>query len=64
MLLLVKWVFGVGKVMEGKLVELGIVIVGDLCVLLLEVLEMCFGSFGVSLYWCVCGIDECLVELD
>ena len=60
----VKRVPGVGKVMEGKLAELGIVTVGDLRALPLEALETRFGSFGASLYRRARGIDERPVEPD
>jgi DNA polymerase IV len=60
----VKRVPGVGKVMEGKLAELGIVTVGDLRALPLEVLQTRFGSFGESLYRRARGIDERPVEPD
>jgi len=60
----VKRVPGVGKVMEGKLSELGIVTVGDLRGLRLEELEGRFGSFGASLYRRARGIDERPVEPD
>jgi len=60
----VKRVPGVGKVMEAKLAELGIVTVGDLRALPLEALETRFGSFGASLYRRARGIDERPVEPD
>jgi DNA polymerase-4 len=60
----VKRVPGVGKVMEGKLAELGIATVGDLRALPLELLETRFGSFGASLYRRARGIDERPVEPD
>ena len=60
----VKRVPGVGKVMEGKLSELGIVTVGDLRALPLEALQARFGSFGESLYRRARGIDNRPVEPD
>lgn len=53
---------GVGKVMQGKLAELGIDTVGDLRGFALEDLEARFGSFGVRLYHRARGIDEREVE--
>ena len=55
---------GVGKVMEAKLTELGIVTVGDLRALPLEQLEARFGSFGTRLYNRARGVDERAVEPD
>lgn len=55
---------GVGKVMAGKLAELGIATVGDLRALPLEVLESRFGTFGARLYSRARGIDERAVEPD
>lgn len=53
---------GVGKVMQGKLTQLGIATVGDLRAFALEELQMRFGSFGGSLYRRARGIDERPVE--
>ncbi|MCW4454345.1 DNA polymerase IV [Flavobacterium sp. MXW15] len=60
----VKRVPGVGKVMEARLAELGIVTVGDLHALPLAELEERFGTFGRSLYNRARGIDERPVEPD
>jgi DNA polymerase-4 len=60
----VKNVPGVGKVMEGKLAERGIVTCGDLRNWTLPDLEENFGSFGRSLYNRARGIDERPVEPD
>jgi DNA polymerase-4 len=49
---------GVGKVMEAKLAELGIITVGQLRGLPLQALEVRFGSFGRSLYNRARGVDE------
>ena len=53
---------GVGKVMQGKLAELGIATVGDLRNRPLEELQRRFGSFGAALYRRARGIDERPVE--
>jgi DNA polymerase-4 len=53
---------GVGKVMQGKLAELGIDTVGDLRAFACEELEQRFGSFGRRLYHRARGIDERAVE--
>lgn len=53
---------GVGKVMQGKLAELGIDTVGDLRDFAREELEQRFGSFGRRLYQRARGIDERAVE--
>jgi DNA polymerase-4 len=55
---------GVGKVMQGKLEELGVRTVGDLRGLPLEALQARFGSYGASLYRRARGIDERPVEPD
>ncbi|MGJ4804722.1 DNA polymerase IV [Luteimonas sp. SDU82] len=55
---------GVGKVMQGKLEELGVRTVGDLRTLPLEALQARFGSYGGSLYRRARGIDERPVEPD
>ncbi|WP_202839351.1 DNA polymerase IV [Luteimonas saliphila] len=53
---------GVGKVMQGKLAELGVQTVADLRALTREELQLRFGSFGASLYRRARGIDERPVE--
>jgi len=53
---------GVGKVMQGKLAELGIGTVGELRAFAMEDLEQRFGSFGRRLYQRARGIDEREVE--
>ncbi|MBN6150399.1 DNA polymerase IV [Xanthomonas sp. AmX2] len=53
---------GVGKVMQARLAELGVVTVGDLRALPLEQLQARFGAFGHSLYRRARGIDERPVE--
>ncbi len=55
---------GVGKVMQGKLQELGVRTVGELRTLPLEALQARFGSFGASLYRRARGIDERPVQPD
>lgn len=55
---------GVGKVMQGKLAELGIATVGELRSRPLEELQQRFGSFGAALYRRARGIDERPVEPD
>ncbi|MFT3754805.1 MAG: DNA polymerase IV [Pseudoxanthomonas sp.] len=55
---------GVGKVMQGKLEQLGIATVGDLRTHPLEELQARFGSFGASLYRRARGIDERPVQPD
>jgi DNA polymerase-4 len=55
---------GVGKVMQGKLADLGIDTVGDLRAFAMEDLERRFGSFGRSLYQRARGIDERTVQPD
>ena len=55
---------GVGKVMQGKLEQLGIATVGDLRALSQEELQARFGSFGGSLYRRARGIDQRPVEPD
>ena len=55
---------GVGKVMQGKLLELGIELVGQLREWPLEELQARFGSFGASLYRRARGIDERAVQPD
>lgn len=53
---------GVGKVMQGKLAELGVQTVGDLRNVQREVLQQRFGSFGARLHERARGIDERPVE--
>ncbi|MDH5833213.1 DNA polymerase IV [Luteimonas kalidii] len=55
---------GVGKVMQGKLAELGVQTVGELRGLAREELQLRFGSFGASLYRRARGIDERPVQPD
>src|SRR5690606_28356513 len=55
---------GVGKVMQGKLEQLGIATVGDLRAFAQEELRQRFGSFGAALYRRARGIDERAVEPD
>ena len=55
---------GVGKVMQGKLLALGIELVGQLREWPLQELEARFGSFGASLYRRARGIDERAVQPD
>jgi len=55
---------GVGKVMQGKLAQLGVETVGQLRALSLEELQLRFGSFGAALYRRARGIDERPVEPD
>jgi len=62
--LLVGRIPGVGKVMRGKLEELGIATVGDLRAWPLEELRQRFGSFGAALHRRARGIDERPVEPD
>ena len=49
---------GVGKVMNGKLAELGVISVGDLRALELAALEARFGRYGRRLYELARGIDD------
>ncbi|HEY2346845.1 MAG TPA: DNA polymerase IV [Xanthomonadaceae bacterium] len=49
---------GVGKVMEGRLAELGVATVGALAELALVDLERRFGNYGRRLYELARGIDE------
>jgi len=49
---------GVGKVMEGKLAQLGITTVGDLRAVRVEELELRFGRWGQRLHELSLGIDE------
>jgi len=49
---------GVGKVMEGKLAQLGITTVGDLRFVRVEELELRFGRWGQRLHELSLGIDE------
>ena len=49
---------GVGKVMEGKLAQLGIATVGDLRAVRAEELEQRFGRWGLRLHELSLGIDE------
>ncbi len=53
---------GVGKVMQGRLEQLGIATVGDLRALSQEELQVRFGSFGGALYRRARGIDLRAVE--
>ncbi len=55
---------GVGKVMQGKLEQLGVATVADLRGFALEELQSRFGSFGASLYRRARGIDERPVQPD
>ena len=55
---------GVGKVMQGKLLALGIELVGQLREWPLQELEARFGSFGASLYRRARGVDERAVQPD
>jgi len=56
--LLVGRIPGVGKVMEGRLAELGVTTVGGLAEVSLAELERRFGSYGRRLYELARGIDE------
>ena len=49
---------GVGKVMQGRLAELGVQTVGELRAIAREELQQRFGSFGLRLYERARGIDE------
>ena len=49
---------GVGKVMQGRLAELGVTTVGELQAIPREVLQERFGAFGLRLYERARGIDE------
>ncbi len=49
---------GVGKVMEGRLAELGLATVADLRTLPLPEMELRFGRWGRRLYELALGIDE------
>ncbi|MEZ5545442.1 MAG: DNA polymerase IV [Lysobacteraceae bacterium] len=49
---------GVGKVMQGKLEDIGIATVGQLREVPLEELQARYGSFGAALYRRARGIDE------
>ena len=53
---------GVGKVMEGRLAQLGVTTVGDLRALRLEELEQRFGRWGHRLHELSLGIDEHAVQ--
>ena len=55
---------GVGKVMEKKLAEIGIVTVGDLRAFSADELQLRFGTFGRRLHLRAQGIDERAVEPD
>lgn len=55
---------GVGKVMQGKLEQLGVATVADLRGFALEELQSRFGSFGASLHRRARGIDERPVQPD
>lgn len=55
---------GVGKVMEGRLLRLGVRSVGDLRTLSAAALEREFGRYGIRLYELARGIDEHTVEPD
>src|SRR5687768_5711312 len=49
---------GVGKVMEGRLAQLGVTTVGDLRAIRIEELEQRFGRWGRRLHELSLGIDE------
>lgn len=49
---------GVGKVMQGRMAELGVETVGDLREISRDVLQQRFGRFGLRLYERARGIDE------
>ncbi|WP_460709478.1 DNA polymerase IV [Lysobacter terrae] len=53
---------GVGKVMEGKLAQLGVTTVGDLRALRIEELERRFGRWGQRLHELSLGIDDYPVQ--
>ena len=55
---------GVGRVMQGKLAELGVATVGDLRAVPLEELMRRFGAYGRRLHERARGIDERPVEPD
>ena len=55
---------GVGKVMQGKLAQLGVETVGQLRMVALDELQARFGSFGAALYRRARGIDERPVDPD
>jgi DNA polymerase-4 len=55
---------GVGKVMEAKLKQIGIQIVGDLRTREIALLETLFGRYGVRLYELARGIDHSKVIPD
>jgi DNA polymerase-4 len=55
---------GVGKVMESKLIALGIATVGDLRALALSELEQRFGRWGRRLHELSQGIDDHAVQAD
>lgn len=55
---------GVGKVMEGRLLRLGVRTVGELRSLSVAALEREFGRYGVRLHELSLGIDEHPVEPD
>lgn len=55
---------GVGRVMQGRLAELGVDTVGQLRTIGLDELQGRFGSFGAALYRRARGIDERPVEPD
>jgi DNA polymerase-4 len=53
---------GVGKVMEGKLAQLGVTTVGDLRAIRVEELEQRFGRWGQRLHELSLGIDDHAVQ--
>ena len=55
---------GVGRVMQGRLAQLGVETVGQLRMLGLDELQARFGSFGAALYRRARGIDERPVDPD
>lgn len=55
---------GVGKVMQGRLQQLGVVTVGDLRALSQTELQQHFGSFGLRLYQRARGVDDSPVQPD
>ncbi|MFA5938713.1 MAG: DNA polymerase IV [Sinimarinibacterium sp.] len=55
---------GVGKVMEGRLLRLGVRTVGDLRKVSVSALEHEFGRYGIRLHELSLGIDEHPVEPD
>ncbi|MEQ1438497.1 DNA polymerase IV [Fontimonas sp. SYSU GA230001] len=55
---------GVGKVMEGRLLRLGVRTVGELRALSAATLERAFGRYGIRLHELARGIDDRPVEPD